>query len=207
MADKKQKKDTKKSSDTKEETTNGAQDVEQAAPQDAQQGPGLQIMVQYIRDLSFENPGAPNVGTNQNAAINVSANVGARKLSDTDYEVGLKFRIEAKNQAEADADKAKDGDTKEGDAKEGSEETVQFIAELEYCGIFRLLNVPENDVKPVLLIEGPRQLFPFARRILADATRDGGYPPIMLDPIDFLALYRQKEAADANTDIDTEAIS
>ena len=138
-------------------------------------GPGLQIMVQYVRDLSFENPGAPNFSADRNPEIGVQANVGARKLSDTDYEVGLKFRLEAA--------------TGEGDAK-----TLQFIAELEYCGVFRLLNVPEADVKPVLLIEAPRQLFPFARRVLADATRDGGYPPIMLDPIDFLALYQQNEA-------------
>ena len=145
------------------ETPNENQTAETAAP-------GLQIMVQYVRDLSFENPGAPNFADMQ-PEINVNANVGARKLSDTDYEVGLKFRIEAKT-----------GDN------------VQFIAELEYCGVFRLINIPENDTKPVLLIEAPRQLFPFARRVLADATRDGGYPPIMLDPIDFMALYQQNEA-------------
>ena len=148
------------------ETPNENQTAETAAP-------GLQIMVQYVRDLSFENPGAPNFADMQ-PEINVNANVGARKLSDTDYEVGLKFRIEAKT-----------GDN------------VQFIAELEYCGVFRLINIPENDTKPVLLIEAPRQLFPFARRVLADATRDGGYPPIMLDPIDFMALYQQNEATGA----------
>lgn len=154
------------------------QNAEQAAP-------GLQIMVQYVRDLSFENPGAPNFGSGDNPGINVEANVGARKLSDTDYEVGLKFRVEAGH-------------------GEDDSKTVQFIAELEYCGVFRLLNIDEADIRPVLLIEAPRQLFPFARRVLADATRDGGYPPIMLDPIDFLALYQQGEAraaegADANT--------
>lgn len=141
-----------------------------------QTGPGLQIMVQYVRDLSFENPGAPNFGGTDNPSINVEANVGARKLSDTDYEVGLKFRIEASH-------------------GEGDDQKLQFISELEYCGVFRLLNIAEADVKPVLLIEAPRQLFPFARRVLADATRDGGYPPIMLDPIDFLALYQQSEGA------------
>jgi len=145
---------------------------EQAANEAA--APSLQIMVQYVRDLSFENPGAPNFGAGQNPQIGVNANVGARKLSDTDYEVGLKFRIEAK-----------------------SGDSVQFIAELEYCGLFRLVNIPEDDTKPVLLIEAPRQLFPFARRVLADATRDGGYPPIMLDPIDWVALYQQSEAQDA----------
>lgn len=140
--------------------------------------PGLQIMVQYVRDLSFENPGAPNFASADNPSINVEANVGARKLSDTDYEVGLKFRIEASQMRG------------EGDAAEA---TIQFIAELEYCGVFRLLNIAEADIKPVLLIEAPRQLFPFARRVLADATRDGGYPPIMLDPIDFMSLYQQGE--------------
>ena len=149
--------------------------TEQAANEAA--APSLQIMVQYVRDLSFENPGAPNFGAGQNPQIGVNANVGARKLSDTDYEVGLKFRIEAK-----------------------SGDSVQFIAELEYCGLFRLVNIPEDDTKPVLLIEAPRQLFPFARRVLADATRDGGYPPIMLDPIDFMALYQQNQAAEADKD-------
>ena len=155
-----------------------AEETPNPEPQAPAAQPGLQIMVQYVRDLSFENPGAPNFAAGQNPEIGVNANVGARKLSDTDYEVGLKFRIEAKA------------------ATEGEDEAVQFIAELEYCGVFRLLNVAEADVKPVLLIEAPRQLFPFARRVLADATRDGGYPPIMLDPIDFMALYQQSEAGE-----------
>jgi preprotein translocase subunit SecB len=149
---------------------------------------GLQIMVQYVRDLSFENPGAPNFAAGQNPEIGVNANVGARKLSDTDYEVGLKFRIEAKSPAEG---------AGEGEGEGDGEESLQFIAELEYCGVFRLMNIPEADIKPVLLIEAPRQLFPFARRVLADATRDGGYPPIMLDPIDFMALYQQSESSQA----------
>lgn len=155
-----------------------AKETPNPEPQAPDAQPGLQIMVQYVRDLSFENPGAPNFAAGQNPEIGVNANVGARKLSDTDYEVGLKFRIQAKA------------------ATEDEEDAVQFIAELEYCGVFRLLNVAEADVKPVLLIEAPRQLFPFARRVLADATRDGGYPPIMLDPIDFVALYQQSEAGE-----------
>lgn len=158
--------------DNTENNEDGGQEVSQEAA-----GPSLQIMVQYVRDLSFENPGAPNFGGAQ-PEIGVNANVGARKLSDTDYEVGLKFRIEAK-----------------------VEDQVQFIAELEYCGVFRLMNIPEAEIRPVMLIEAPRQLFPFARRVLADATRDGGYPPIMLDPIDFLALYQQGEAAEAEQPI------
>ena len=134
--------------------------------------PGLQILTQYVRDLSFENPAAPALTPPDggNPDVGVDANVNARKLTENDYEVGLKFTIQAKF-----------GDQ------------VAFIAELMYCGVFRLINIPENDIKPVLLIEAPRQLFPFARRILADVTRDGGYPPIMLDPIDFLDLYRRGE--------------
>lgn len=155
-------------------TDNENQPAAQSSEADGS-APGLQIMVQYVRDLSFENPGAPNFGNAENPSINVEANVGARKLSDSDYEVGLKFRIEA-SYGEAEA------------------QSVQFIAELEYCGVFRLLNIAEDDVKPILLIEAPRQIFPFARRVLADATRDGGYPPIMLDPIDFMSLYQQNEA-------------
>lgn len=139
-----------------------------ATPEEGQQV-GLQILGQYVRDLSFENPGAPNFAPGENPNVNINANVSARKFSDTDYEVSLKFKLTAT----------------------ANEEKTQFIAELDYCGVFRLMNIPEDDMRPVLLIEAPRQLFPFARRILADATRDGGYPPIMLDPIDFMALYRQ----------------
>ena len=133
---------------------------------------GLQILTQYVRDLSFENPAAPALTPPDggNPDVSVDANVNARKLAENDYEVGLKFTIQAK-----------------------FSDQVAFIAELMYCGVFRLINIPENDIKPVLLIEAPRQLFPFARRILADITRDGGYPPIMLDPIDFLDLYRRGE--------------
>ena len=135
---------------------------------------GLQILTQYVRDLSFENPAAPALTPPDggNPDVSVDANVNARKLAENDYEVGLKFTIQAK-----------------------FSDQVAFIAELMYCGVFRLVNIPENDIKPVLLIEAPRQLFPFARRILADITRDGGYPPIMLDPIDFLDLYRRGEHA------------
>ena len=159
-------------------------DIQAAAQERA--APSLQIMVQYVRDMSFENPGAPNFAAGANPQIGVNANVGARKLSDTDYEVGLKFRIEATAQNE--------GEQADADGQ------IQFIAELEYCGVFRLQNIAEADIKPVLLIEAPRQLFPFARRVLADATRDGGYPPIMLDPIDWLALYQQSEANAAADD-------
>ena len=156
-------------------TENEPQTNEQANEQASR--PRMTLLTQYMRDLSFENPGAPQLSTN-NPGINVTANVGANKLNDTDYEVGLKFRLEAK-----------------------SEETIHFIVDFEYCGLFRLENVPEQEIQPVLLIEGPRLLFPFVRRIIADTARDGGYPSILLDPMDFAAIYRnnlqnrQQEAA------------
>ena len=145
--------------------------------------PGLQILTQYVRDLSFENPAAPALKPTDggNPDVGVDANVNARKLAESDYEVGLKFTIQAK-----------------------FSDQVAFIAELTYCGVFRLINIPENDIKPVLLIEAPRQLFPFARRILADVTRDGGYPPIMLDPIDFLDLYRRGEHTQAEESVPSQ---
>lgn len=148
------------------------------AANESNQQTGMQILAQYVRDLSFENPGAPNFAAANSPSVNVSANVGARKFSDTDYEVSLKFKIEAKVE----------------------DDNVQFIAELDYCGVFRLINTPEDEVRSTLLVEAPRQLFPFARRVLADATRDGGYPPIMLDPIDFKELYNQGDNQPATSD-------
>ena len=142
--------------------------------------PKMGILAQYIRDLSFENPAAPNF-PQKSPEISINANVGVRKLTETDYEVGLKFQVEAKEKAK-----------------------TLFLVELEYCGIFRLENIPESESRPVLLIEAPRQLFPFARRVLADATRDGGYPPVLLDPIDFVALYRQAQQNNESPKTDTE---
>ena len=133
--------------------------------------PGINVIAQYVKDLSFENPGAPATlrphGTSPN--INVSVGVQPRPLSDNDIEVEL--RIEAR---------AVDGDT------------TLFAIELVYAGVFRLINVTQETVNPIMLIECPRLLFPFARQIIADASRDGGFPPLLLDPIDFVALYRQR---------------
>ena len=145
-----------------------------------QQAPSLNVLVQYVKDLSFENPNAPNSlapqETQPQIAINV--NVGAQPLSATEFEVELKL---------------------EATAKIG--ETVIFAVELVYAGLFRIQNVPEQHLHPFVLIECPRLLFPFARQILADSTRNGGFPPLMLDPIDFVALYQQnaaQQAASAN---------
>ena len=142
---------------------------------EAMQGeaPSLNVLVQYVKDLSFENPNAPNSLAPQQSQpqININVNVGAQPLSATEFEVELKLEASAK-----------------------TGESVMFAVELVYAGIFRIQNVPEAHLHPFVLIECPRLLFPFARQILADATRNGGFPPLMLDPIDFVALYQQNAA-------------
>ena len=140
---------------------------------DPNAGPSLNVLAQYVKDLSFENPNAPNSlapqETQPQIAINV--NVGAQPLSQTEFEVELRL-----------------------EARAAVGETVIFNVELLYAGLFRIQNVPEEHLHPFVLIECPRLLFPFARQILADATRNGGFPPLMLDPIDFVALYQQNAA-------------
>lgn len=146
-----------------------------AAGGEAAAGPGagppaLNVLAQYVRDLSFENPNAPQSLANRtNPSIRIDVNVNARPLADTDYEVELRFEVKAQHDDE-----------------------IIFAVELAYGGIFRLVNIPPDNVQPLLLIECPRILFPFARQIVATATREGGFPPLMIDPIDFVALYRQR---------------
>ncbi len=134
--------------------------------------PQMKILGQYIRDMSFENILAqkPIKGDVQ-PDIQVQVSLDARKRDDEkQFEVLSKFKITSKN---------KNGD-----------ETL-FLLELEYGGIFHIDNIPEEQLHPFLLIECPRMLFPFVRRIVSDVTRDGGFPPLNLDNIDFVALYRQ----------------
>lgn len=154
-----------------------------AEGQDASVAPSMKILGQYLKDLSFENPNAPqSLGIQQGQPeINISVNVNAKNLAPTDYEVELHL-----------------------DAKAMHEGKAVFAAELLYAGIFRLENLPEQAVHPVVLVECPRMIFPFARQILADATRNGGFPPLMLDPIDFSAMY-QKRIADAEAQATTTA--
>ncbi len=146
-----------------------------ADPLSEQQGeqPGIHVLGQYIKDLSFENPGAPaSLRPNSaNPNLDVNVNVNAKPMSDTDFEIELKL----------DATATREGET-------------LFIAEVAYAGVFRIHNVPKEHMQPIVLIECPRLLFPFARQILADATRQGGFPPLMIDPVDFAALYRQRIA-------------
>ena len=133
--------------------------------------PRLSIAAQYIKDQSFENPGAPGSLTKgaKAPAISVGIDVQVRRGPEPNYEVELKISVQAK-----------------------VDETTVFLGELLYGGVFQLFNIPAETLQPVLLIECPRLLFPFARRIIADMTRDGGYPPLMLDNIDFSQLYQQR---------------
>lgn len=147
----------------------GANDAPQPAAATAAQ-PRLGLVSQYVKDLSFENPGAPQGLAREGQAPEVGVNVDVRAqgMGDNNYEVTLKLHATAKR---------------------GNKPA--FIAEVEYCGMFTLENVPREHMEVVCLVECPRILFPFARRIMADITRDGGYPPLLLDMIDFIELYRR----------------
>ena len=143
----------------------------EAAERDQQ--PQIAVLTQYVKDLSFENPQAPDSiaeGTGKPHG-DVSIQVKSRKLRDDTYEILLEFSIEAKNN-----------------------DTVVFIVELTYGGVFGVRGFDDDAMQLALWVECPRILFPFARRIIADAVRDGGFPPLMLGPIDFLGLYRQRGA-------------
>jgi preprotein translocase subunit SecB len=137
------------------------------------EAPSMRILAQYLKDFSFENPAAPESLMNHNAQpqIDISVNVNAKALAKTDFEVELQL-----------------------EAKASDKDAVVFAVEILYAGIFRLENIPEEQLHALVLIECPRMLFPFARHILADATRNGGFPPLMIDPIDFNAMYQQRIA-------------
>ena len=141
-------------------------DANQAAPQ-------LNVLAQYVKDLSFENPNAPRSLQQQQGApkINIQINVNAKPLAENDLEVELKIegRAEAPN-------------------------TFLFSFDLLYAGVFKIQNVPQDNIHAIVMIECPRLLFPFAREIIANAVRNGGFPPLMIDPVDFVSLYRQRMA-------------
>jgi preprotein translocase subunit SecB len=137
--------------------------------------PQVGVLSQYVKDMSFENPNAPGIYQVQGQPkLDVQFNIGATTLGDGVHEVVLK--IEARADVEGQA---------------------LYLIELSYAGLFGLRNIPDEHLQPFLLAEAPRILFPFARRVLADAVRDGGFPPLMLEPIDFGALYMQQAAAAA----------
>ncbi len=157
-------------------TNGGPNGGPQAAPTDEQAAPPqLNVLAQYIKDFSFENPNAPRSlqPSDTQPAINIQINVNATPFQ-SDYEIDLKI---------------------EGKAEAGS--TLLFAFDLMYSGIFRIQNVPDESIHPVLMIECPRLLFPFAREIIATGVRNGGFPPLYIDPVDFVSLYRQKLAEQA----------
>ncbi|MCA3594122.1 MAG: protein-export chaperone SecB [Methylobacterium sp.] len=133
--------------------------------------PQLDALAQYVKDLSFENPNAPRSLQPKQVppAINVQVNVNAKELGSGEFEVDLSL---------------------EGSAGEADDLIFRF--ELVYSGIFRLVNIPAEHMHQVVMIECPRMLFPFARCIVGNAVRDGGFPPFLLQPIDFGALYQQR---------------
>lgn len=140
------------------------------SPPGAGAPPQLNVLAQYTKDLSFENPNAPaSLGPQpQPPQINIQINVGANNIAANEYEVTLSVEGKADNAGK----------------------TI-FSFELAYAGVFRIQNVPQENLHPLIMIECPRLLFPFAREIIASAVRDGGFPPLMLDPVDFVGLYRQ----------------
>lgn len=137
---------------------------------EAQKPASLNVLSQYVRSVSFTNDAAKRAkNPSGKPQINVQVNVENQTIAPERHLVALTTSIRAESEGEA-----------------------VFSAELDYVGVFQLANVPENAIAPVLAIECPRLLFPFSRRIIAELTRDGGFPPLMLDPIDFAALYRQQ---------------
>ena len=143
-------------------------------PQPQMSMPQIGVLAQYVKDFSFENPHAPRslTPTQQQPEINIQINVDAAPMAGTDVEVVLRI-----------------------DGKAESQGLLLFGFELVFAGVFRIQNVPADAMQPMVLIECPRLLFPFAREIIATATRNGGFPPLLLEPIDFVTLFRQRMAA------------
>lgn len=141
-----------------------------------QEGPRFHVTGQYVKDLSFENPRAPQslAISDDKPKIEVNIDLNASKLREDLYEVVLKIGVKAN----------------------AKNETL-FLTDLSYAGLFTLQNIPEDRIQQILFVDCPFVLFPYARRIISDATRDGGFPPLMLEPIDFFAMYRKRMEAQA----------
>ncbi|MEL6258291.1 MAG: protein-export chaperone SecB [Pseudomonadota bacterium] len=139
-------------------------------------GLSISVIAQYVRDLSFENPGEVTAPTQPQIDLGVDVQAAAKSSEDSVFEVALKLSAKAK-----------------------ADDRTMFICELDYAGLFKLVNAEREDLEPMLLVECPRLLFPFARRIMADITREGGFPPLLVDPVDFAHLYlAQKQKAAGN---------
>ncbi|MDO1559105.1 protein-export chaperone SecB [Brevundimonas sp. 2R-24] len=143
------------------------------APGDAPAGPQMRILAQYVKDLSFENPRAPeSLRVEGKPAIDLGVEMGAQGRADGLFEVDLKLSVKATH-----------------------EEAVLFNIELQYGGLFQIAGVAANDMEPMLLVECPRYLFPFARQIISNCTSEGGFfPPFQLEPLDFAAIYHSRKA-------------
>lgn len=143
-------------------------------------GPAIGLISQYVKDLSFENPSAPAVYQWQSAPqVDVQFNIGSTPVGENMHESSIKIDISSKH-----------------------DEGAGFVIDLTYAGLFGVRNVPEDQVHAFLLAEAPRILFPFARRVIADAVRDGGFAPLLLEPIDFHGLYlAQKQQLDGEAEI------
>ena len=134
-------------------------------------GPSMRVLNQYIKDLSFENPGV-RVNEQPNVDLGIDVQAAPQNASDGVYEVILKLN-----------------------ARAGTQDTALFLVELQYAGLFQVQAASQADTEAILLIECPRFLFPFARRIVSDVTQEGGFPPLRIDPVDFTNLYRQQRQA------------
>ena len=154
------------------ETSNGA-----AAGAAAESGPSMRVVAQYLKDHSFENPRAPMSfrDTGGSPGVDVNVDVNARGIGPNQFEVELSVSTRARRAEE-----------------------VVFVVETTYAGVFEIVGIPDEQVEPLLLVECPRLLFPFARQIIAETTSAGNFPAIMLDPIDFFAIYQRNLAARAD---------
>ncbi|MCD6034570.1 MAG: protein translocase subunit secB [Rickettsiales bacterium] len=179
MPDHKKHTSDKDAKDTKKNTAEAPKN-----PQDSQQLPLLQVNAQYVKDLSFESPNAPmSLGAPKTKPrIDVAIDIQAKGLQENVYEVALNFTVKAL----------------------ADEKAVIFLVELSYAGVFTLNNIPLQEREPLLMIYCPNMLFPFARRVIGDVSRDGGFLPLMLEPIDFAALYQRRKAAVAAQNSDDD---
>ena len=149
------------------------QTVAEPQPNGEDTAPTVGVLSQYVKDFSFENPNAPAIyQASEGPQLDVQFNIGSGRVADDVHEVVLKIEVRAEIDGQ-----------------------VAFLVDLSYAGLFGLRNIPDEHLQPFLLGEAPRILFPFARRVLADAVRDGGFQPLLLEPIDFAALYVQQAEA------------
>jgi len=155
------------------ETPTGDNAPNPSSENGAEKAPVMKVVAQYLKDLSFENPNAPAIYGEMGATpkIDVNVDVNARSLGQDHYEVELSVAAHAAHN-----------------------DKPVFVVESTYAGVFMLQNIPQDHLEPVMVVECPRLLFPFLRQVIADATRNGNFPPLMLEPIDFMAIYEHRAA-------------